>query len=125
MGLGWVKGQLRWSAHPLGGAECRHHTHHLAFAPIISEMGVRLWPFRILFCNCLNCACMQLFVVLIESFVLLLEETLVQVQAHKWRLSGLSLFQRHVSTSGATEFTAQTAPASFHSLHRPLSRPVP
>ena len=48
MGLGWVKGQRRWSAHPLGGAECRDHTHHLAFAPIISEMGVRLWPFRIL-----------------------------------------------------------------------------
>lgn len=60
-------------------------------------------------CNCLDCACMQLFVVLIDSFVLLFEETFVQVQAHKWRLSGLSLFQRHVSTSGATEFTAQTA----------------
>lgn len=75
--------------------------------------------------NCLDCACVQLFVVFIASFVLLLEETFVKVQAHKWRLSGLSLSQRHVSTSGATEFTAQTAPASFHGLHRPLSRPVP
>ena len=48
MGLGRVKGRLRWSAHPLGGAEHRDHTQHPAFAPHISEMGVRVWPFRIL-----------------------------------------------------------------------------
>ena len=44
-GLGF-RGQLRWSADPLGGSVCRDHVRYPAFAPSTSETAVgefQLW----------------------------------------------------------------------------------
>ena len=57
----WVRleGCLRWSAHSVGGAVCRHHVKYPAFAPSASEMAVGFWPFLVSFCSYLTQLCMR------------------------------------------------------------------
>ena len=45
---GGSRGRLRWSAHPLGNAVCRHHAEYPAFALGISEVTVGFLVFCIL-----------------------------------------------------------------------------
>ena len=42
---------LKWSAHPLGGVECRGHAQCPAFAPSSSEVAVRFLVFLYLVHN--------------------------------------------------------------------------
>ena len=78
---GWVRGWLRWSAHPLGGGVCRGHAQCPAFAPdtqfllpALQKLQLGLF-FFLSFCIfwsriCLSCAGTQLFLVPYSFFVL-------------------------------------------------------
>ena len=73
--MGRPEGRLRWSAYPRGGAVCRHHVQYPAFAPGTSDVSVGFWPFYILlFIICPNCACVQLFLILIVSLYSVVQE---------------------------------------------------
>ena len=65
------EGWLRCSAHPFGGSVCRGQAQYPAFAPGSSEVAVEFfWSFCIfLSIICINCTCMQLFLIPSSFFV--------------------------------------------------------
>ena len=58
-----LEGRLRWSAHPLGGVECRGHAQGPAFAPRASKVATGFFGLFVSFRSriCPDCACTQLF----------------------------------------------------------------
>ena len=84
------EGWLRWSAHPLGGVECRGHAQCPAFAPGSSEVAVGFLVFLYLVVHYLPQLHMPTVIFSPLSFlcILLLKETFVQVQALQQRVPG-------------------------------------
>lgn len=68
---------LRWSDHPLGGTVCRGHVKYPSFAsdtllllpaPQVGSQKLDFPSFCVLFINCQESLCMQLFLVLVTSY---------------------------------------------------------